>query len=434
MIRGIKIVTFGGLLVLMGFIGLLWFARPKTSVVEKRNLTQFPTLTWSSFWDGSFFKGVDTWYADTYPIRDLLISGNQSLQERYGIKSDQIVGNAAMVADEIPDVDATPRPSVSLAPTPTPSPSPSEEPLEDGTVSAFGEMQGNIYITDNCGYGLYYFGQDGADTFANTMNQFYANVKDKVNVYVMIIPISSGIMLDEAVLEDMGCSDQDKAIQYLYGQMNPGIHTISIFDNLKKHNAEYIYFHTDHHWTALGAYYAYQMYCEEKGWEPHRVEDYETLEIEDFMGTFYSSSNQSYELAENPDTVIGYIPKGTNDMEMVLDDGITYDWWIVNDVSNYPNSEFYAMFAGGDNSFSYAHNETIHDGSSVVVIKDSFGNAFIPWLVDHYEHIYWIDVRYTDNTISEMVEDYGIQDVLVCLNIYNGTTAGVTDLLAGIGQ
>jgi hypothetical protein len=70
----------------------------------------------------------------------------------------------------------------------------------------------------------------------------------------------------------------------------------------------------------------------------------------------------------------------------------------------------------------------------VVVIKDSFGNAFIPWLVDHYEHIYWIDVRYTDNTISEMVEDYGIQDVLVCLNIYNGTTAGVTDLLAGIGQ
>ena len=121
-------------------------------------------------------------------------------------------------------------------------------------------------------------------------------------------------------------------------------------------------------------------------------------------------------------------------MEMALDDGITYDWWIVNDVSNYPNSEFYAMFAGGDNSFSYAHNETIHDGSSVVVIKDSFGNAFIPWLVDHYEHIYWIDVRYTDNTISEMVEDYGIQDVLVCLNIYNGTTAGVTDLLAGIGQ
>jgi len=194
MIRGIKIVTFGGILVLMGFIGLLWFARPKTSVVEKRNLTQFPTLTWSSFWDGSFFKGVDTWYADTFPIRDLLISGNQSLQERYGIKSDQIVGNAAMVADEIPDADATPRPQPSAAPTPTPSPS--EEPLEDGTVSVIGEMQGNIYITDNAGYELYYFAQDGADTFASTMNQFYTNVKDKVNLYVMIIPISSGVMLD----------------------------------------------------------------------------------------------------------------------------------------------------------------------------------------------------------------------------------------------
>ena len=236
MIRGIKIVTFGGILVLMGFIGLLWFARPKTSVVEKRNLTQFPTLTWSSFWDGSFFKDVDTWYADTFPIRDLLISGNQSLQERYGIKSDQIVGNAAMVADEIPDADATPRPQPSAAPTPTPSPT--EAPLQDGTVSAFGEMQGNIYITDNAGYELYYFAQDGADTFASTMNQFYTNVKDKVNLYVMIIPISSGIMLDEAVLEDMGSSDEDRAIEYLYGQMNPGIHTISIYDNLKKHTLD----------------------------------------------------------------------------------------------------------------------------------------------------------------------------------------------------
>ncbi len=432
LIRGIKLLAFGGTLALFSLIGLLWFLRPDTSVVEKRTLTEFPTLTWSSFWDGSFFSQIDTWYADTYPMREALISANQTLQDRYGIRTDQIVGDTAIVADEIPD-PATVTP-VQVSSTPTPSPSPSEEPIEDGTVSEIGEMQGNIYITDNCGYGLYYFGQSGADEFAATMNQFYENVKDKVELYILVAPISAGVMLDESVLEDMGCSDEGKAIEYVYSQLNEGIHTISVYDNLKKHNAEYIYFHTDHHWTALGAYYAYEMFCEEKGFTPHKIEDFETIEFDDFMGTFYSSSNKSSELLENPDTVIAYIPNGTNDMFMEMQDGREVDWRIVNDVSSYPNSELYATFAGGDQPFSYAHNETITDGSSVVVIKDSYGNAFIPWLVDHYEHIYWIDFRYTSNTISQMVEDYGVQDVILACNIYNGTTAGVIDYLASIGQ
>lgn len=121
-------------------------------------------------------------------------------------------------------------------------------------------------------------------------------------------------------------------------------------------------------------------------------------------------------------------------MVMQMSDGQSYDWKIINDVSDYPNTELYATFAGGDNPFSYAHNESITDGSSVVVIKDSYGNAFIPWLVDHYEHIYWIDVRYTSNTISQMVEDYGIQDVIIELHIYNGSSNSVTAQLASIGQ
>ncbi|MCF0121404.1 MAG: hypothetical protein HUJ65_07175, partial [Oscillospiraceae bacterium] len=143
------------------------------------------------------------------------------------------------------------------------------------------------------------------------------------------------------------------------------------------------------------------------------------MEFPNFIGTFYSNSNNSSALLENPDTVIGYIPKGTNEMVMHTEDGEVYDWWIVNDVSDWDNSVLYSAFAGSDNPFSYAHNETITDGSAVLVIKDSYGNAFIPWLVDHYEYIYWIDARYTDNTILQMVEDYGIDDVIYEAQIYN---------------
>ncbi len=428
LIRGVKVLCFGGMLTVMCVIGLLWFLRPETSVVEKRSLTRFPDFTWSSFWDGSFFKGIDTWYADTYPLREGLIAGSQAMAERYGLRKDQIVGET-ITADEIPD-----DPNALAAEPVSQFQEEPDTPLEDGTVTELGELQGQIYITNNSGYGLYYFSQEGADAFASMMNQVYANVKDQVNLYVMICPISAGVMLDQSVLDDMKCSNERDAIEYVYGRMEEGIHTVSAFDRLKKHNAEYIYFHTDHHWTALGAYYAYVEFCKEKGLAAHKVEDYETLTLPGFLGTFYSSSNNSPALRDNPDTVIGYLPKGTNTMMMSDKEGNMNQWKIVNDVSSYPKSELYAAFAGGDKAFSYAHNETITDGSAVMVVKDSFGNAFIPWLVDHYEYVYWVDVRYTSNTISQMVADYGVTDVIYQCQIYNATTKNLLSKYAAIGK
>ena len=424
LVRGIKILGFGLMLALMGFIGLLWFARPDTSVVEKRDLAEFPELSWSAFWDGSYFKDIDTWYADTFPLREGLISGSQTMENLYGIRSDQIVGET-MTADDIPDPNASQEEVQAAEP---------EEILPDGTVKEIGEMQGQVYITGGSGYGLYYFTQPAADKFAATMNQVYSNVKDKVNLYVMICPISAGVMLDQSVLDDMGCSDEKAAIDYIYGKMDGGIHTVSAFDNLKKHNAEYIYFHTDHHWTALGAYYAYEEFCKEKGIQPHDIEDFQTMEFPGFLGTFVSSSNNNAALTANPDTVVAYVPNGTNAMTMHYTNGSVVDWFIVNDVSSYAKSELYATFVGGDRPFSYAHNPSITDGSAVMVIKDSYGNAFIPWLIDHYEYVYWVDARYTSNTISQMVADYNIQDVIYQVQIYNSSTDNMLGKYAAIGQ
>ena len=437
-VRNLKILVFAITMLVMSVIGLLWFLRPTSSTVEKRKLTPFPAFSWEALWNGSFLTDINTWYADTYPLREGLISANQTLQDHYGLRENQIVGGT-MAADAIPDPAAvTPMPSAeaSASPTPTPDkPEPSAESQpENSPGAAPGEMQGNIYITDNAGYGLYYFTQAGADAYIKTMNQVYENVKDKVNLYVMITPISAGIMLDQAVLDDMGCSNEGDAIQYVYSQLDPGIHTVSVYENMRKHNTEYLYFHTDHHWTQLGAYYAYEMFCQEKGIQPHKPEEFETVEFGGFLGTFYSSSNQSSALASNPDTVTAYIPNGTNDMTMTTADGQNIDWKIINDVSSYPDSELYAAFAGGDQPYAYAHNEQISDGSAVLLVKDSYGNAFLPWLVDHYEHIYWIDCRYTSNTISQMVKEHGVQDVIYECSIYNGTSDLMLDYYAKIGE
>ena len=72
--------------------------------MEKRKLTEFPAFSWESFWSGKWFSGIDTWYADTYPLREVLIAGNKAVQSLYGIRSNVIVGGETQGV-EIPYID-----------------------------------------------------------------------------------------------------------------------------------------------------------------------------------------------------------------------------------------------------------------------------------------------------------------------------------------
>lgn len=444
----IKIYLFAITLGLFFIIGCLFMFRPKTSTVEKRALTEYPEFTWETFLNGEYLSQVSTWYSDTYPLRESLISANKTMKGLYGIQSEQLVGGGPQVADEIPDrggfVKVTKKrilSKIELEKTIEEAAEPEvpeqrtdidEENLPDGTIKEKGETSGSIYVTKDAGYEMVYFNSDGADTFVATINAMYKKVKDKVNLYVMIVPTAAAAMLDQSVIEDMNASDQRKIIDYIYDGLYEDIREIDVLDELRHHNAEYIYFRTDHHWTSLGAYYGYICFCREKGIVPKFLDEYETYEIEGFKGTF---CQQAPKLEKNPDTVTAYYPNGTNQMKMVERVGRPEIYWnIINNVNDYDPSDYYSTFAGGDSAFASVHNENITDGSSILVIKDSFANAFVPWLVDQYEYVYWIDVRYTDKTISQMVEEYGVKDVLVLLSVFNGTTTDKVDELEYIGQ
>ncbi len=453
----IKQLLFFGFLVLMGFIGLLWFARPKTSVVEKRDLSEFPKLSLSGLLDGSFCAGVEKWYADTYPLREGLVDANTMVKSLYGLQGEQIINNGEK-ADEIPSgsvdleelagrstTEATTPPAtdkpvnpgesgvVPPASTETPTPATTEYngqgagDVTDGLVQS-----GSIYIANGAGYGVYYFSESNSARYCLLVNKLAKNLAGKAQVYSMLCPISAGVMLSDEVREKTGASDEHAATEWFYRNMDPSVRTVTMFPALKAHNDEYIFFRTDHHWTALGAYYAYREWAKVKGVTPHELSYFEkTYEFPGFLGTFYSQSNKNASLAANPDTVYAYVPNGTNKMTMFVGNGdgtfTEYGWRIVNDVSNYAKSELYAAFAGGDQAYNVVHNEAITDGSSVLIVKDSYGNAFIPYLIDHYEYIYWIDFRnykkwcgwagYSDCSISNLVSRKNIQDVILCHNI-----------------
>lgn len=82
--------------------GAAFFSRPSTSVLEKRKLTEFPKFTMTTFLNGQYFSEISTWYSDTYPMRDSLMSVSQNMKNVYGIHQDTMVVGTKKEADAIP--------------------------------------------------------------------------------------------------------------------------------------------------------------------------------------------------------------------------------------------------------------------------------------------------------------------------------------------
>ena len=142
----------------------------------------------------------------------------------------------------------------------------------------------------------------------------------------------------------------------MYGSMLDETKKVNIYDTLMSHNDEYLYFRTDHHWTALGAYYAYEEFAKAKGVKPLPLSKYEKVDFPDFLGSFYADTEKNPALEQNPDVVEAYIPPDTNDITCTQSDGSILEWKIVYDAADYSSSLKYNCFIGGDQPISVIHN------------------------------------------------------------------------------
>ncbi len=450
-------------LLVLFLLGLSIPLRPKVSDVEKRELERFPEFHLDSFLNGEYFSQITLWYADTFPFRETLLSVNSKVKEFYGIKTQQLYG-AIAEADEIPEAGAPPA-AVDTMPEEQEDESADfsresladgqreeigdgsiagvaaeaaqmaaqagQEQLPDATIHTEPEVAGTVYIADGKGFELYYFNREGADLYAAAINEAARKLQGTAQVYDMLVPTAVSVCLDETIQESLKSSPQNKVFDYVYGQIDSSVKKVPVFDTLKKHNAEYIYYNTDHHWTALGAYYGYLEFAKAKGFEPNGLEEYETKVFDHFVGSFYSFSNQSEILKNNADTITAYVPKGTNVIRYLEKDGEEKKWNIINDVSAYAPGVKYSCFIGGDNPFSWINNPDITDGSSCVIIKESYGNAFVPFLVDHYQMVYVVDYRYYEDNLIDFVKENKVQDVIF-LNNADALTKRQSQLLGGI--
>ena len=309
--------------------------------------------------------------------------------------------------------------------TPSPSPASQEEPqTAPETVDA-------LMLVGDTAYEYYNFKEDVTNQYITAVSDAGKKLSGTSTVYDMVIPTSIDIMLPESYLEknQVNSSDQRKVIEeYIYPSiqaMNSSVKTVSLFDALKSHANEYLYFRTDHHWTQLGAYYAYVEFCKVRGFEPVALDQFDKKEYAGFLGSFYSASaSAAAALGGNPDTVEAYVPKANVTLDATQKDGqVLENWPLIADGDTYSDVNKYLVFCAGDQPYEEITNNDMTDGPSCIVVKESFGNCFIPFLVNHYQKIYVVDYRDYQGTVSQLAQEKGVDDV-ICVNNISMTRNG----------
>ena len=275
---------------------------------------------------------------------------------------------------------------------------------------------GTGFIVDNAGFEVCGFSDSTASSYAALVNKVADALAGKTKVYSLAIPTGYNIMLPNDIQTQMGYMSPVTMIEKLDGYLNSNVNTVHAADNLLKHRNDYLYFRTDHHWNGKGAYYAYEAFCETKGIQPYTMAQREEVVREGFMGTLWEFSGHHANLSQ-PDTIYAYKPYSTSATMVYYDhNGVPHNWSIISGANNYN------LFAGSDQPLAVFTNPQVTDGSVCVVVKESFGNALLPYLVDHYSTVYEVDYRY-------WTEDYKVDNMVSGDLVAFANQVGADDLI-----
>lgn len=269
------------------------------------------------------------------------------------------------------------------------------------------EIKSSIIVQGKRAMEIYSVSKVSLERYADYINDFSSKVPG-VNVYSMLAPTSVAFYGPSKYRT--GAHSQEKGIQIAYDKMNSNIKKISVYQNIDKHKDEYLYFRTDHHWTARGAYYAYEVFAPVAGVQAAPLSKHQTGKLDGFVGSYYRYTKDET-LQKNPDYV-EYFKPVTNTTATVysgpeMSGGYNID--VIN--SSVTASNKYLAFIGGDHAVLKIKTDA-PGGRKIVLIKESYGNAFAPFLCDNFSEVYVLDPRRFDGKLSDFVKKNGITDVL----------------------
>ena len=313
----------------------------------------------------------------------------------------------------------------------TPGSTTSEETSKPQPNVPVNNDPGGIYgtiIVDATGRGMPIFGGGSGATYAQAVNAVKEKVGEYVNVFSMVVPTQGSFYMPA----NLSMANEWNCIENINDQLY-GIIPVDAYSALAAHTDEEIYARTDHHWQQLGAYYAAEEFVKtaliDVPFAP--LSDYERHDIEGYLGTLYGWSEQNPAMGNNPETFVYYIPP--NDFSTYYMNPADTDFWLGYMFVEQPLSESYSRYMGGD--LKVVHVKTdVSNGRKLLIVKDSYPNAMVPCLTGSFEDIWTVDMRYLEkmehfpHSISQIVEEQGITDVLFCMDTFSAVSENALHL------
>ena len=300
---------------------------------------------------------------------------------------------------------------------------------DDGTSTGYySASDPGVYIYNNMALEVFGGSEAMAADYAKALSEFKESVPD-YKVYNMVVPTHIEFALPKRLIEsgDVYATSQADNLKAVFSGYTQDVQPINCYNAMCDHISEYTYFNTDHHWTGLGAYYAYEAFCEQTGQTALKLSDCEEHTIEGFEGTFYGADSSL-----STDTVHYWtFPYQTHAMCQPEAGDEMQEMSLYYEAAG-PGSNSYGVFIYGDSSLFIEYNDDLKNGKKIAVVKDSFGNAVVPYLTNNYEEVHVIDFRYFNQSLKSYMQENGIDEILFINNVMSANTALQVDRMREI--
>lgn len=261
-------------------------------------------------------------------------------------------------------------------------------------------------------YTIPYYSSKGAKAYGEVMD-YYAKLFPNARITSVVAPLSS-VVLPLNTFGKGVLTDQNDIINKDSSWFPESAHLVNPYSYIMEHKDEFLYFKSDHHWTARGAYYTYCAFCDYVGLTPTPIEDMKEVVINSsWRGSMYSVTKDS-RIYKITDTVYAYLPTKAHTMK-IYENGETESY--NSCISTHYTS--YLAFLTGDRAYIVINVPDNPQDFNCLVYGDSFGNAFVPYLCEHYGNIIVVDPRYCTFNVYDLLKDYPLADIIFVNNIYN---------------
>ncbi len=452
---------FGFIVRYLWVLGLVWLGgmtllrtprETRVSTDENRMLAAAPALSAQKILDGSFMTETEEWLSDGVALRGTLIGMSRSVESLIAVPKNEEDETAALIeaieaemnagpnqaAEPVPKTSPTetfhpteyPTPTAKPVETPEPCPSPiaeatgtplpgtTPEPTEAPTpapteLPIIGDASFRIEYGDGTQQTVFDFPAKNIYHAADVLNAYRDALPPDGNVVFLQVPVASmgNTYLDRLSRNPVWRSDLEEKLESL---TKDGVIVVKAEEamNAPLQNGEYVYFRTDHHWTARGAYYAYRAAMERLGIPPADYGDYTYSVRNGMRGNNAKSGVKSdtlevmHELLPTQSYIVSHLDKSKE---------IPFMDYSANN---------YLAFLGGTKTPWRRFETGSRTGRTALLIGDSFSNAFLPYLLLHYDRVMMTDLRFTSYrheeagaSVSEYIEAYGVDDVyfVLCL-------------------